>query len=149
MKKILLLLSLLLATNAWAETKADYLHCVYEEQKPGFSDQLIKIQNYEALFTNLNLDVDMDEEPMAEWKLKAVVHTYDFIYIGWETEDPRRNGNRLNRKTLALVWCNSKNECSNPRQCEVVSKEKYNEIKEKHKDKLKALEKERTKGNKI
>jgi hypothetical protein len=151
MKKLLLLLSLLLATNAWGETKADYLHCVYENQSPDNHEQLIKIQNYEALMTNLNLEVGLGRELMGEWEKKAVEHTYDFIYIGSDAEALKmHNYYRLNRKTLVLVWCPLADACSLiPSQCEVVSKEKYNKIKENHKDKIKAFEKERTKKNKI
>ena len=138
---------MLFASNAWAETKADYLHCVYENQTPDKYQHLIKIQNYEALITFLFLEVGVGRGPMKEQKYKAVEHTYDFIYMGWETEDPRQNGNRLNRKTLVLHV--KFKDWSLPRQCEIISKEKYNEIKENHKDKIKAYVKKRLKGNKI
>ena len=146
MKKILLLLSLLLATNAWAETKADYLHCIYEKQTLFNYENLIKIQNYKALITHLNLEASPGIKLMDEWEKKAVEHTYDFIYMGHNASH-LKSDYRLNRKTLVLHV--KFKDWSLPRQCEIISKEKYNEIKENHKEKIKAHEKERKKGNKI
>jgi len=146
--KLSLVLSILLlfATNAWAETESDYLHCVYENQSPTKYEKTIEIQNKKAIETQLSLEKLRDDDfliyPIVYTSLRR---TFDFIYMS----DGSSFGLRLNRKTLDVVSCYDSNCRFSPCKCEIVSKEKYNKIRENHSNKIKAHVKERTKKNKL